>query len=370
MDATLSMVGVDRRTAAVDLRERIAPLWPSVSPQGAIPLTTCLRCETYMLADDPERVRAGLVGRLATHSWLPAPIVRSAVTLRTGRPSVEHLFSVAAGLESPIVGERQILDQVRRSWDAARAAPLDARLDRLFQHAVGAGRRVRRDTGIGQTAVSLARTAAGLAAGEGDLGGGAVTVLGAGAVARSAALALADRGARTFAVAGRSAESRAALGAALRSRGAHCVGVPWTARSAAIAAADLVVCATGAPGLVLTPGDVSHGRIRIVIDLASPRDVDPGVGSCPGVRLIDLEAVWREAGQHQRIAPAEVARAHAIVAGCADTYMRWLAERRVAPAIAALRARGPAPAGRDGDRGRLLHQQTLALKRLALHAGE
>ncbi len=339
-------------------------------PQGAIPLTTCLRCETYMLADDPERVRADLVGRLATHSWLPAPIVRSAVTLRTGRPSVEHLFSVAAGLESPIVGERQILDQVRRSWDAARAAPLDARLDRLFQHAVGAGRRVRRDTGIGQTAVSLARTAAGLAAGEGDLGGGAVTVLGAGAVARSAALALADRGARTFAVAGRSAESRAALGAALRSRGAHCVGVPWTARSAAIAAADLVVCATGAPGLVLTPGDVSHGRIRIVIDLASPRDVDPGVGSCPGVRLIDLEAVWREAGQHQRIAPAEVARAHAIVAGCADTYMRWLAERRVAPAIAALRARGPAPAGRDGDRGRLLHQQTLALKRLALHAGE
>ena len=196
MDATLSMVGVDRRTAAVDLRERIAPLWPSVSPQGAIPLTTCLRCETYMLADDPERVRADLVGRLATHSWLPAPIVRSAVTLRTGRPSVEHLFSVAAGLESPIVGERQILDQVRRSWDAARAAPLDARLDRLFQHAVGAGRRVRRDTGIGHTAVSLARTAAGLAAGEGDLGGGAVTVLGAGAVARSAALALADRGAR------------------------------------------------------------------------------------------------------------------------------------------------------------------------------
>jgi glutamyl-tRNA reductase len=202
-------------------------------------------------------------------------------------------------------------------------------------------------------------------AGPRPVSGATVTVVGAGAVARSTALALAAHGARRFVVTSRSAESRESLAAALRARGPGCETRSWSALRSAVSAADIVVCATGAPGRVLAADCLPRGRPLIVLDLASPRDVDPAVAMVPGMRLIDLDSIWREARRSHDVPPGEVLKARAIVAGMTDDFMRWLAERHAASVITALRARGDQSSADGLGRGRRLHQQTLALKDIA-----
>jgi glutamyl-tRNA reductase len=130
----------------------------------------------------------------------------------------------------------------------------------------------------------------------------------------------------------------------------------------AAAASDVIVCATSAPGHVLRVRDLADGRPRLVIDLALPRDVDPGIARLVGARLIDLDTVWRHAPQRSACPPTELAKARSIVDSRVDAYMRWLAERDAVPAIAELMRR-TRRAGSTPPLRRALHDQTIALKR-------
>lgn len=364
-------LGVDHRAAGSVLRERLAGAWEAsiadvVEGGGAaagVTLRTCLRVEAYLAVVEPVRCEDVVAQGLSIRAALPRGSVDAALAARSDRSAVEHLFSVAAGLESMIVGERQILDQVRDAWDRWRAGvPPDPYLDRLFQYAVAAGKRVRRDTGLGRSGQSVTDTAAGLVAqSTGDLGAAAVTIVGAGTVARATAVALGRRGARKFAVVNRSGDRGAALAADLGRRGWTSVALPWERLAHAAAAADVIVCATGAPGQVLGVGDLPRGRRRVVVDLAMPRDVHPGIGEISQVTLVDLDTVWRHAPRAES-ASADVPEARAIVTDWAEAYMRWMAEREAAPAIADLRRRTLSAESTPESR-RALHERTLALKR-------
>jgi glutamyl-tRNA reductase len=364
-------IGVDHRAAGSALRERLSGAWEAtiadvVEGGGAIAgvtLRTCLRAEAYLAVVEPVRSEDVVAQGLSVRAALPRGGIDAALAVRTDRAAVEHLFSVAAGLESMILGERQVLDQVRDAWDRWRAsASPDPHLDRLFQHAVAAGKRVRRDTGLGRGGRSVTDTAAGLVAQcAGELGGAAVTIVGAGTVARATAVALGRRGARTFAVVNRSADRGAALAADIDRRGWTGVALPWEHLTHAAAAADVIVCATGAPGQVLGAGDLPGGRRRVVVDLAMPRDVHPAIGEISEVTLVDLDAVWRHAPRAES-ASIHLPEARAIVTDRVEAYMRWMAEREAAPAIADLRRR-TLPARSTPESRRALHDRTLALKR-------
>ncbi|HEY7257514.1 MAG TPA: glutamyl-tRNA reductase [Gaiellales bacterium] len=356
-------LGVDHTTADSAARERIAAAWDAAVSEvvaggaalSVVALRTCLRVEAYFLTADPAGCAAALSARSGD----------AHLRARTGRAAVAHLFSVAGGLESMIVGERQILDQTRAAWELARArGRLDARLDRMFQHAVAVGKRVRRDTDICRGG-SVADAAADLVVGYlGDVGAAAVAIVGAGAVSRKVAVVLGRRGVRDFTVTNRSPDRAAALAAELDRRGWMCAAVPWERRTEATAAAAVVMCATSAPGPVLGVRDLADGRPRLVVDLALPRDVDAGVGCLAGTRLVNLDAVWRHAPDRSPSAPAELAQARSIVDDWVDAYMRWLAERKAAPTIAELMRRTPR-AGSNPSARRALHAETIALKRRA-----
>jgi glutamyl-tRNA reductase len=373
-DVRIVGLGVDHRAAGSGFREGLAATWAAGvadavgggAATAGVALCTCLRVEAYLAADDPERCVEAVARSVSDRAGIARGALDGRLAVRTGRAAVEHVFSVAAGLESTIVGERQILDQLRAAWERARApGPLDPCLDRLFQHAVATGKTVRRDTGIGRGARSIGDTAADLAARDGaDLGCAAVAIVGAGTVARTTAVSLGRRGARTFAVVNRSPDGAAALAADLDRRGWDCEALPWEHLAQAAAAADVIVCATSAPGHVLRAADLPAGRRRVVVDLAMPRDVDPEVALVPATTLLDLDAVWHHAPTRGASAPADVEQARAIVNDRVEAYMRWMAERAAAPAIAELMRHtlrgGSTPASR-----RILHERTMALKRRA-----
>jgi glutamyl-tRNA reductase len=372
-------LGIDHRTAGSAFREGVAQAWDAgvadaVAGDAAIAgvaVSTCLRVEAYLAVNDPVRCAEAVARSVSAHAGIPQASLEARLAVRMDRAAVRHLFSVAAGLESMIVGERQILDQLRDAWDRERGSgALDPCLDRLFQHAVATGKRVRRDTGIADGGRSVGGTAADLVARNAtDLGGAAVAIVGAGSVARATALALGRRGARKFAVVNRSRDGRAALAADIGRRGWACVERPWERLVDAAAAADVIVCATSAPGHVLRATDLPAGRRRVVVDLAVPRDVDPGVARLPTVTLIDLDAVWRHASGPAAAAPADVENARAIVDCRVDAYMRWMAEREAAPAIAELMRR-TLSVETTPDSRRALHDRTMALKRRALERAQ
>jgi glutamyl-tRNA reductase len=369
-------LGVDHVREPVAIREPILVAWDgcvsdlvaSGAALSGVSLRTCLRAEAYLATETPAACVHGLAAMLSTQSPLSASELETTLAPRRGRSGVAHLFSVAAGLESVIIGERQVLDQVRAAWESARArGPLDARIDRLFQHAVATGRRVRRDTGIGRNRGSLADAVADIVAvGFGDPGAATVTVVGAGKVARGTALALGRRGAHRFVVVNRSAAPARAVADELRAHGWSCAVVAWPGLAPAIAEADVIVCATSAKGHVVSTRELEGERRRMVVDLALPRDVDPEVARLPGTELVDLDRVWRQAPARPAPPAAEVARARAMVATRAEEYMRWIAEREAAPAIAALMGTAERAGFRSHpDTRRALHRQTLALKRRA-----
>jgi glutamyl-tRNA reductase len=294
------VIGVSHRTAAVGVREQFA-LAPDelaavlareqAAGRSALLLFTCNRCELYWdggLDREPwfrELARARNVS-------LNGELVR-----RDGHEAVRHLFTVAAGLDSQILGETEILGQVRRAYDAARAAGTTTRsMDAVFSGALAAGRRVRRETMLGRHPASVSSAAVELAAREweGGLAGRQVVVLGAGDAAEGALRSLHLQGATRVAVVNRSADRAGVLAAAW---GAEARG--WAELPALTAAADLLIVATSASrpvvGAARLAADLAGRAARrlVVIDLGVPRNVEPEARGIPGVRLFDLDDLQR-----------------------------------------------------------------------------
>jgi glutamyl-tRNA reductase len=280
----LLLVGTSHRHAPIAVREQLAShahgerLIESVIAEEAVieavGLSTCNRCELYMVGADPEAMRAAALRRLAEYAHRSEQEVEPLLYVREGADAAEHLFEVAGGLDSLVPGEAQILAQIRQSYQhALEMGSTGTVSNRLFHEALEAGKRVRHETAIGRSNASVASVAAELVREKlgTDLHGAQVLIVGAGKVAELVAQNLASRTGVRIVVANRSRQRAAAL--AERFDGGV-VGLDQLAE--AVAAADVVVSSTLSDEHLIRPGDVPPGR-RVLVDLALPRDIDPAV---------------------------------------------------------------------------------------------
>ena len=326
------LVGTSHRLAPVEVRERVAfdregsrELARRLAAEGAevVCLSTCNRTEVYAVHQDPDTAEALAVGALSA-----APDL---YRLRDDAAAL-HLFRVAAGLDSLVPGEGEILGQVKTSYEDGATGPV---LDRLFRQALHAGKKVRAETAIAESPSSVSSAAAALAQQVfGELGDCRVLLIGAGGVSELAARNLASRGATIGWVASRTLERARELAERHQAEAIALDDLPPR-----LAEADIVVSSTSAPGFVVTAGQVPlrKGRPLFVIDLAVPRDVDPSVAETDGVYLYDiddLEAVVSESLSGRR---REAERAESIVEQEVARFRDWQASLEVVPAIASLR---------------------------------
>jgi len=337
------LVGISHHQAPVELRERAA-LDPERAGElarylaggdaEAVCLSTCNRTELYLAAESgDEAERKAEAALLALEEELGPALYR----LRDEAAAL-HLFRVAAGLDSMVPGEGEILGQVRAAHGAGAAGPI---LDRLFRHALHAGKKARTETAIGESPASVSSAAAALAEQVfGDLHGRAVLVVGAGETGELAVKSLVARGATIAFVANRTVERAQELTQRFGGTARALEDVEHNLQHA-----DVVLSSTSSPGWMLTREQVERtlherkGRPLFLIDLAVPRDLDPAIHELDGCYLYDiddLEAVVAETLAGRR---REGERAETIVAAEADRFREWQASLDVVPAIASLRAR-------------------------------
>jgi glutamyl-tRNA reductase len=329
---TLTLVGLSHHVAPVELRERVT-LDVSAAAElaralgDAVCLSTCNRTELYLCGVDEERAVVAL-------EQLAGEPLGGVLYRAHEDDAAVHLFRVAAGLDSLVPGEGEILGQVRDAYEAAAAGPV---LDRVFRQALAVGKRVRTETAIGESPASVSSAAAALASQVfGDLHGRRVLLVGAGRIGELAASNLSSRGAEIAFVANRTVDTAREL--AHRFDGEP-IGLDEIATK--LGEVDVVVSSTSAPGTVLHAADVPsrHRMPLFFIDIAVPRDVDPAIAQLNGCFLYDiddLEAVVAETLAGRR---AEAERAEQLVAEEAARFRSWRASLDVVPAIASLRAR-------------------------------
>jgi glutamyl-tRNA reductase len=349
----LLVVGVSHHTAAVELLERLSV------PTGAAPellgalvaqphvneaalLSTCNRVEVYAAVTGFHGGLAEIGTVLADRAGLGLTDLAAHLYVHFDAEAVRHALRVASGLDSMVVGEAQILGQLRDAYSFAAEHDTAGRLlHELMQQALRVGKRVHAETGIDRAGRSIVTAALAVGAGSGDLtayAGRPALVVGAGSMGALAVSTLARAGASPVLVANRGAE-RAQRLAALHGA----VAIDFARLSATLSSVDVVVCATASPDPVLTVPVVAEamahrgGRPLLVLDLAVPRDVDPGVADLPGVSFVDIGRLG-----HARIdepSGDERDAAEGIVAAEVDGFLSWLRGADVAPTVAALRAR-------------------------------
>jgi glutamyl-tRNA reductase len=351
------LVGISHHQAPVELRERAA-LDPERARElarrlagargEAVCLSTCNRTELYLADESSEDAeRKAEAALLALEEELGPALYRL-----HDEAAALHLFRVAAGLDSMVPGEGEILGQVRSAYEGGATGAI---LDRLFRDALHAGKKARSETAIGESPASVSSAAAALAEQVfGDLTGRRVLVVGAGEAGELAIKSLVARGAHIAFVANRTA---ARAGELTRRFGGEPLGLSDVA--ARLGEVEVVLSSTGAPGWLLTRADVERtlharrGRTLFLIDLAVPRDLDPAIHELEGCYLYDiddLEAVVAETLAGRR---REAERAEGIVAAEADRFHDWLASLDVVPAIASLRARAEEIRAAELDRAKL-----------------
>jgi glutamyl-tRNA reductase len=342
----LVLVGTSHRLAPVEVRERIAvdvegaaALAARLAGTGeAVCLSTCNRTEVYLAAEDAEGAVRRATQALAVLAQVDERELEPYLYRLEHEAAVVHLFRVAAGLDSLVPGEGEILGQVRTAFEHGTVGPF---LDRLFRDALHTGKRARTETAIAESPGTTSSAAAALAAQVfGDLEGSSIAIVGAGKIGTLAARRLIKRGAALTFVANRTTARGQVLSDALGG-----TTIPFDRLGVALESADILVSSTGSPELVLTKDDVRaalrkrKGRPLLLIDLAVPRDLDPAINELPDCYLYDiddLEAVVQETLTGRE---AEFAQAEAIAVAEATRFREWLAARDVAPLIASIRER-------------------------------
>jgi len=416
MSGELLALGVSHKTAPLELRERLAltegraaavlaELTAHEEIHEAVAISTCNRTELYLVATDPVAAESAALAVLARQAETrPTELADSLYALRD-LDVARHLFSVAAGLDSMIVGEAEIQGQVKRSYELALVEGMTGPIaNRLFRDALAAGKKVRTETGVGRSRVSVASVAADLAcrglgvvpaasatpdarcpasgatatpggascpagsdvsadadAGDGthrdprmtgsaaspaptdDLSDRRVLVIGAGEQGERTAQALRDRGAHAVFVANRHYDR--ALGLAERYQGS---AVPLDELPAELALADIVVSCTSSPHQLVGREELAlvldgrEDQPLVIIDIAVPRDIDPSVRDLPGVTLYDMDDLEHEVARNLSGREAEAERARALVERDVERFDGWLASLEVLPTIRGLRERADA----------------------------
>lgn len=345
------VVGVSHRTSTLALREALAfpretlpqalaRVREEAGAEEAMILSTCNRVEVYAggLAD-PAPVAAFLASH---HGRAPGELEPHTYRLAS-EDAVRHAFRVAASLDSMVVGEAQILGQVKEAYELAEAAgTLGSALATLRHRTFAAAKRARSETGIGRNAVSVSSIAVELALKIfRDLEGRAVLLVGAGKMSALAARQLVAAGATATVLGGRTFDKADQLARALGGRAA-----PFEHLRDELSRADIVISGTGAPGTVISRADVAvarqarGGRPLFLVDIAVPRDVDADVREVPGVFLYDLDDIKAVSEANLRERRKEAVQAEQVVEHEVREYLDWLRSREVAPLLAELRRRG------------------------------
>ncbi len=347
------LLGVSHHTAPIDLRERLAfPAEGLASALGLIAqhtgtgesvlLSTCNRTEMYVTCDDAEASRKRLARFLCDFHRLDVQRVEPHLYAQHETDAIRHLFRVASGLDSLVAGEPQILGQVKQAFGVAtQEQRTGATLNRLFHHAFSVGKRVRAETGLADGAVSVSFAALSLARKIcGEIKGLTVLVLGAGDMAALTARHLRAQQPARLLIAGRTPAHAEEL--------ANDVGgqiIPWAGTDQALAAADIVVSATGAPHPIVTRDRV-HKAMRgrtmrplFIIDIAVPRDVEAAAGDLEQVFLYNIDDLQGIVSENLSKRASEVARAETIVGQEVEAFLSWSRSRAVVPTVVALRRR-------------------------------
>jgi len=368
------VVGLSHRTAPVDVRERLTAgsealpvVLARLSARSELAevmfLSTCNRAEVVAIAPDArvEQAVRAIREELARHGGLAqeaelAPFLYD----KRGDDAVTHVFRVAASLDSMVLGEPQILGQVKDAYDAAVAAgALKGMLGRCISRAFAVAKRVRTETAIGSGSVSIASVAVDLARHIfGELDDHAVLLLGAGEMAEAAARSL-SKGARAVRICNRSFERAAALASAM-----HASAVPWAELEREMVQADVVVASTASRDPVVTRDMVKRamkarkGRTLFFVDIAVPRNVEPAVHGIDNVYVYNVDDLEQQVARGLEARRAELAAAEKIVADEVALFLAWTRGLEVQPTVVAMRAKARAVLVGELERslaGRLRH---------------
>ncbi len=349
-------LGVSHKTATLALRERLAfgpeaqktfyerirsELGSAGTPETLL-LSTCNRTELFVgPVLHMEQVRDLLLDLLAVDRGVPRSVLERMSYLHTGRDAVRHLGRVAAGAESMIFGEAEILGQVRDALQTAREAQAAGPfLSAFVQHALRAGRRVRAETEIGHCPASVASEAVRAVSERVNLAGARVVLVGAGAVARSAGMLFGKHGTRPPQVVTRTTRHGARLARVLGG-----TALPWHELAGAVAEADVVLTATTAPHALITVELVravrrpDSGPLAIV-DLSLPRDVEPGVARLAGVTVFDLDNLQQRVEANLAARRSTLPAVEAIIEQETGRFAEWQLAHTVRPVLSAMYARG------------------------------
>lgn len=364
---SIIVIGVNHRTAPLAVLERLSISADHVAKavvglagrdnvREAAVLATCGRTEVYVVAERFHGAYADVTAFLSDVASMSVDELHPHLVAHHDLEAARHLFEVAAGLDSVVPGESEVLGQVRTAWEVARGAgTIRTTLDVMFRHAVKVGKRARTETGIARGTASISHAAVELAAEHlGSVADRRVLVIGAGEMGRGVTTALRKAGAAEILVANRTP----ARGAALADRvGGRVIG--FDALSDALATADVVVTCTGASETMVRAEALAAVRSAdhplLVVDIAVPRDVDPGVADIAGVTLLDLDdlSAWAERGLAARA--DEAAQVRTIVAEELERFSVECTARQAAPLVAQLHDRAEFVRAKEVERfaGRL-----------------
>ena len=350
----LLALGASHKTAPLALRERIAlteggadrlvrELTEHPAIGEAVALSTCNRTELYLLVSDPVDAESAVLARLARRAGTrPSELLDGMYSLRNC-DAARHLYRVASGLESMIVGEAEVQGQVKRAYEAALTARTTGPMtNKLFRAALATGKRVRTETAISAGRASVASVAVDAARDAlGDLTDRHVLIVGAGETAEMTAQALHNHGVTTMFVANRRRDRAIAL--AQRFGGAS---GSFDALPSELARADIVISSTSSPHTLLGAEELAvvvgerQGRPLLLIDLAVPRDIDPACAELPNVTVLDVDGLQAQVARHISVRKVEARRAGGIVEEEIQAFAGWLGSLEILPTLTALRARG------------------------------
>ena len=348
------VVGLNHRTVPVELLERMTVpehIVPKVLHDlmgrehllEVVVLSTCNRTEVYARCTHFHGAVGDVRDFLADHSGAAPEEFENHLYTYYDDAAVGHLFSVVAGLDSMIVGESEILGQVRDAWQAAtREQTSSQTLSRLFKHAVESGKRVRTETGISRHPVSIPSAAVTVAAEHlGTLEGARVLVVGAGQMGTGLASTLRSRGVEHVWIGNRTSERAEQLAAQVGGE-----AIPLTDIADTLVDADVLFTSTASSGVLIERATVEmvmacrNARPLLIVDVALPRDVDPGVGDINDVTLLDLDDLKDFAQRSAERRRSEIGKVREILAAEIDRYHGERAVREVAPLITSLRELG------------------------------
>jgi glutamyl-tRNA reductase len=358
---SITLVGVNHRSAPIALRERLtyteeeipATLQAlSASAAEAYLLCTCNRTELYTVSEQPD-TGTWLPDFLAHSRRVPRGDLEGHYYVRAGDEAVRHLLHVAAGLDSLVLGEAQILGQVGDAFKAASAAGTVGRvLGRLLPLALEVGKRARAQTRIGQGFVSISSAAVDLArTALGDLHACRVLVIGAGDAGQATARSLADAGVAEIVVANRSLQRAEEIAMAVGGR-----AIPQSEILPALESVDIVISSTGASEYLVSAAEVAprmtcrQSRHLLCIDIAVPRDLDPRLAEIPGVLLYNVDDLKAVTAANLEDRQREVAAVNAIIDEGVEDFLAWRTVQQVVPTIGALYRRAEAIRRTEVDR--------------------